>query len=102
MLGSVTGGDRYTVCVWCEPDRKKVGDLHSRCTCPVGANGCKHAVTLVATYLELPGQNTHVPLADPEDPRWGMLTNDDPDASVDEIDADEEEESVGGLSSTQL
>jgi uncharacterized Zn finger protein len=100
LLGSVTGGDRYTVCVWCEPDRKKVGDLHSRCTCPVGANGCKHAVALVAAYLELLGQNTHVPMADPEDPRWGMLTNDDPDASVDEIDAGEEEEAVRGLSSS--
>lgn len=73
LLASVIGGDRYAVCVWCESDRKRVGDLHSRCTCPVGANSCKHAVAVVAAYLELLGKNADVPPVDPEDPRWAML-----------------------------
>jgi uncharacterized Zn finger protein len=99
LLASVDGGDRYAVCVWCKPDRKKVGDLHSRCTCPVGANGCKHAIAVIAAYLELLGQNADVPPAGPEDPRWTMLATDDPDASADAIDADEEEGPRGKFSS---
>jgi uncharacterized Zn finger protein len=99
LLASVIGGNRYTVTAWCESDRKKVGGLHSRCTCPVGANGCKHAVAVVAAYLELLGKNADVPPVDPEDPRWAMLANDDPDANADAIDADEEEEARGKFSS---
>lgn len=91
LLASVIGGDRYAVCVWCEPSRKKADGLHSRCTCPVGMKGCKHAVALVAAYLELLGQNAEVAVADPEDPRWAMVANDVPDAGAEEIDAAEEE-----------
>ena len=99
LLASVIGGDRYAVCVWCEPGKKKVGGLHSRCTCPVGMNGCKHAVAVVAAYLEVLGQNAEVPLADPEDPRWEMVANDDQDASAEETDVAEEEAVEGRLSS---
>lgn len=99
LLASVIGGDRYAVCVWYEPGRKKVGGLHSRCTCPVGMNGCKHAVALVAAYLELLGQTAEVPLADPEDPRWAMVANDDQDASAEETDVAKEEAVEGRLSS---
>jgi uncharacterized Zn finger protein len=60
LLAFVIGGDRYAVSVWCETGGKKVGDLHSQCTCPVGANGCKHAVALVTAYLELLGQNAAI------------------------------------------
>jgi len=98
LLASVTGRDRYAATVWCEAGRKEAGDLHSRCTCPVGANGCKHAVAVIAAYLELLGQNAGVPPTDPEDPRWVMLEDNNPDVSTDEIDADEEEESAGKLS----
>jgi uncharacterized Zn finger protein len=99
LLASVIGGDRYAVIVWCELDWMKVGGLHSRCTCPVGANGCKHAVAVVAAYLELLGQDADVPPVDPEDQRWAMLANGDPDANAGAIDADEEEEAQGKLPS---
>lgn len=99
LLAFVTGGDRYTVTVWFETGGKKAGDLHSQCTCPVGANGCKHAVAVVAAYLELLGLNADAPPADLDDPRWAMLTDDDVDASADDIDASEEEEDEERLSS---
>jgi len=96
LLASVTGGQRYAVTVWCDPERKKGGALYSRCTCPVGADGCKHAVAVVAEYLELLGEEVEIPAADADDERWAMLSGehdegDDVD-DVDDLDSDDDEE----------
>ncbi|MGD0481381.1 MAG: hypothetical protein ABSA42_14495 [Terracidiphilus sp.] len=79
LLASVTGGDRYAVTVWCDSEGKKGGALHSLCTCPVGTEGCKHAVAVVAEYLELLGKDAEIPAADPDDERWAILSDDEDD-----------------------
>jgi uncharacterized Zn finger protein len=81
----VTGGDRYAVTVWCDPERKKGWALYPRCTCPVGSDGCKHAVAVVAEYLKLLGEDAEVPATDRDDERWAMLSGED-----DEVDDDDE------------
>jgi uncharacterized Zn finger protein len=63
LLTTVPGGERYAVKVWCERSAKKGGTLYSRCTCPVGASGCKHAVAVVAEYLERLGEGAEIPEA---------------------------------------
>jgi uncharacterized Zn finger protein len=85
----VKGGERYAVTVWCDPERKKGGALHSRCTCPVGADGCKHAVAVVAEYLELLREEVEFPAADADDERWAMLSGEDDEAGDDVDDADD-------------
>jgi len=65
LLATVVGGTRYAVSVWWEGET-----LRSRCTCPVGWDGCKHAVATVAAYLELLVGGGSVPEASPDDPRW--------------------------------
>jgi uncharacterized Zn finger protein len=65
LLATVIGGTRYAVSVRCEAEA-----LRSRCTCPVGWDGCKHAVATVAAYLELLARGGPVPEASPDDPRW--------------------------------
>jgi uncharacterized Zn finger protein len=95
LLASVTGGDRYAVTVWCDPERKKGGALYSRCTCPVGADGCKHAVAVVAEYLKLLGEDAEIPAADPDDERWAMLSGEDNEADDDDFGADDFETDSG-------
>lgn len=100
LLATVTGGERYAVTVWCEPKSKKGGALYSRCTCPVGASGCKHAVAVVAEHLEMLGEGAETPVADHDDERWEMLADengeeddddaDDPDIGFDDDDRHEE------------
>jgi len=75
LLATVTGGERYAVTVWCEQSAKKGGAPYSRCTCPVGASGCKHAVAVVAEYLERLGKGAEIPVADQDDERWEMLAD---------------------------
>jgi uncharacterized Zn finger protein len=89
LLASVNGGERYAVTVWCDPERKKGGALYSRCTCPVGADGCKHAVAVVAEYLELLREEVEIPAADEDDERWAMLSGEDDEAGDDVDDADD-------------
>jgi hypothetical protein len=88
LLASVTGGDRYAVTVWCDPERKTGGFLYSRCTCPAGG-GCKHAVAVVAEYLELRGKDAEIPAADPDDERWTMLSGEGGEADGSEDGADD-------------
>lgn len=89
LLASVTGGEHYAVTVWCDPERKNGGALYSRCTCPVSADGCKHAVALVAEYLELLGKGAEVPAAEREDDRWATLSGDDPEDDDNDDEADD-------------
>ena len=93
LLATVTGGSRYAVTVWYEPSAKKAGAIYSRCTCPVGSSGCKHAVAVVAECLERLSANEDTPVADQDDERWELLADesgedDDDDDEADDLDTD--------------
>ena len=96
LLATVRGGERYAVTVWCEQLAKKGGTLYSRCTCPVGASGCKHAVAVVAEYLERLGDGAETPVANQDDERWEMLAEEsgeeDGDDEADDLDMDSEDD----------
>ncbi len=68
LLATVQGTQRYAVRVALAGKRPQ-----SRCTCPVGANGCKHAVATVAAYLQALADGTPVARANPEDRRAAEL-----------------------------
>ncbi len=86
LLATVPGGERYAVKVWCEQSAKKGGTPYSRCTCPVGASGCKHAVAVVAEYLERLGEGAEIPAANQGDERWELLADETGDADEDGVD----------------
>ena len=98
LLATVLGGERYTVSVWLKPAAAEhESKIESKCTCPVGFSGCKHAVAVVAEYLQALADEEVVPTADPDDPRWTRLNHidgaDDDDLDEWEIgDYDEEED----------
>ena len=85
LLATVPGGERYAVKVWCEQSAKKGCTLYSRCTCPVGASGCKHAVAVVAEYLERLGEGAETPAANQDDERWELLADETGDADEDDV-----------------
>jgi uncharacterized Zn finger protein len=89
LLATVTGGERYVTSVWLGKGKRKAG-VHSECTCPVGDNGCKHAVAVVAVYLQALVDQTPVAAAETDDPRWEML-RDRADALLDDDDFDEDD-----------
>ncbi len=91
LLAKVAGGHLYTTAVWWEADV-----LRSRCTCPVGGNGCKHAVAVVAVYLDMLAKDTQVPIADAEDGRWAQLANNIPEALHEYFDDADESEDLEG------
>lgn len=76
MLASVQGTRQYVTTVWWEQGGQADQALHSRCTCPVGLR-CKHAVAVVADYLQALADKTGVPTADPNDRRWKKLSSND-------------------------
>jgi uncharacterized Zn finger protein len=86
LLATVTGGARYAVTAWHESSAKKAGAIYSRCTCPVGSSGCKHAVAVVAEYLERLSASEDTPVADQDDERWELLADETGDGSEDESD----------------
>ncbi len=103
LLATVVGGERYTASVWLTSSAEHESKLQSKCTCPVGYDGCKHAVAVVAEYLQALADEEEVPTAEPDDPRWAKLdrigeTDDDLDEwesdewESDEYDEEEEEE----------
>jgi len=55
----------YATGAWREGDA-----LHSSCTCPVGWNGRKHSVGVVAAYLDKLAKGAEVPIANAGDGRW--------------------------------
>lgn len=59
----------------------KARSLASNCTCPVGLN-CKHAVAVIAEYLDAVAKGRAVAKTDGNDPRWADL--DDPEDYDDE------------------
>jgi uncharacterized Zn finger protein len=96
LLSTVTGGARYAVTVWCEPSPKGRGAIYSRCTCPVGASGCKHAVAVVAEYLQRLSGGEKTPIANQDDDRWEFLADEsgeeDDDDEADDLDMDSEDD----------
>lgn len=90
LLATVIGGDRYTVTV--STAAKTDDRIHSKCTCPVGYDGCKHAVAVVAEYLQRLGRQQAIPIAAEDDPRWGKLANSSGDVEIDEDEIDEDDD----------
>jgi uncharacterized Zn finger protein len=74
LLATVVGGDRYAVTVALNPGGRGKG-LKSTCTCPVGSDGCKHAVAVVADYIQAVADKREVPVASVDDPRWAKLAS---------------------------
>src|SRR5260370_16164534 len=70
--------------------------------CPVGESGCKHAVAVVAEYLELVGRNQKAPLANPEDPRWEELEGADEETEIDDEETEEYEKRSKGQRTGRL
>ena len=96
LLATVLGGRRYTTSVWLKSAVKGQTCIESRCTCPVGHDGCKHAVAVVAEYLQALADTEAVPSAEPDDWRWTTLDHideaDDDDLDEWEVDDYDEEE----------
>lgn len=95
LLATVTGGARYAVTVWCEAPAMEVGAIYSRCTCPVGTSGCKHAVAVVAEYSQRLSASEDTPVADQDDERWELLadeTGDEGEDIADDLDEDSEDD----------
>ena len=86
LLATVRGGGAYVTSVWLRSaaEDDDDGPVESRCTCPVGYDGCKHAVAVVAQYLQMLADGDEVPGAPPDDPRWARLIDDGDDDSEDE------------------
>ena len=92
LLATVVGGARYVTTVALSPGRKHTS-LESVCTCPVGASGCKHAVAVVAEYLQALADGRDVPVATEDDPRWVKLDSDRAEID-DDWDEDDEDEAM--------
>lgn len=71
LLATVNGGERYATTVSLGPGHQEAA-LESECTCPVGWR-CKHAVAVVAEYLDALADGRDLPLAEEDDPRWARL-----------------------------
>lgn len=90
LLAGVQGTERYVTSVSLVSAGKRRAQLASQCTCPVGFDGCKHAVAVVAEYLAMLADGRRPAETDEDDPRWFRLTGEgDP---IDEWDEDEGED----------
>ncbi len=85
-MATVQGRKHYVVSVWLVRGRRHDGPLQSTCTCPVGYDGCKHAVAVVAEYLGALAEERSVPRADPDDPRWARLQDDEDGLETEDLD----------------
>lgn len=73
LLAWVDGGDRYATEVELLPEQDDDAErLQSRCTCPVGF-ACKHAVAVIAEYLEALAAGNKPPVVSSSDPRLERL-----------------------------
>jgi uncharacterized Zn finger protein len=91
LLATVMGSDRYVTTVALGPGQKRPS-LESVCTCPLGISGCKHAVAVVADYLQALANGRAIPVANEDDPRWARLDSDQDDEDDDWNDEDIEDE----------
>lgn len=103
LLATVAGGECYTTAVWLVAGKTGEEALGSQCTCPVGYRGCKHAVAVVAEYLDRLANDKAVAVAREDDPRWARLAGDVSESGVEDEEESEEElgESGAGLSAAQ-
>lgn len=98
LLATVNGTMPYATTVSLGPAKKgKPPAPDSECSCPVGASGCKHAVAVVAEYLQAVAEERELPAADEDDPRWTRIEDardglDDDDENEDDWDDDDEYE----------
>jgi uncharacterized Zn finger protein len=90
LFATVVGGDRYATSAWLTAGKSGREAIQSKCTCPVGYNGCKHAVAVVAEYLDAIAHDKSVPSADENDPRWARLSGEDLESAADSADGDED------------
>jgi uncharacterized Zn finger protein len=75
LLAWVQGTQRYATQVEMRSEADGEAKLRSHCTCPVGFDGCKHAVAVVLQYLEALKGKTPVPTAAAKDRRWGLIAH---------------------------
>jgi uncharacterized Zn finger protein len=64
LLAWVQGTDRYATQVELSAGEGERIRPSSRCTCPLGVDGCKHGVAVVLAYLHALKKGEAVPLAD--------------------------------------
>ena len=58
----------------------------------MGYDGCKHAVAVVAAYLQAMADEKPVPAAAGDDPRWAKLSEGEEDWGDDSFDEQDEDE----------
>lgn len=75
LLATVRGTMKYTTSVALIAG-KKGKSLRSNCSCPVGLN-CKHAVAVIAEYLDAVAKGRAVAATDGDDPRWADLDDEE-------------------------
>ncbi len=95
LLAWVQGTERYATQVELITESGEGVRPSSRCTCPLGIDGCKHGVAVVLSYLEALKRGEAVPLADADDRRWRRLREVEADEADEEDfddDYDDEEE----------
>ena len=95
LLATVVGSSRYATRVSIQTEKKKTS-LQSTCTCPIGSQ-CKHAVAVVAEYLDAIANDRPVPTCREDDPRWqlfeaGASTADDWEGDFDESEDGDDED----------
>jgi uncharacterized Zn finger protein len=90
LLADVQGTERYVTSVSLVSAGKRRTQLTSQCSCPVGVEGCKHAVAVVAEYLAMLADGRRPAKTDEDDTRWFRLTGEgDPIDDWDEDDSDD-------------
>jgi uncharacterized Zn finger protein len=92
LLATVQGSEAYATTVSLQKVGKKKA-LASECTCPIG-NSCKHAVAVIAEYLDAVANGRTAPRADDDDERWAWLEEGDEsdEDEGDELDDEPEED----------
>jgi len=96
LLATVVGTDRYVTSVWLAAAKGRARKFESKCTCPVGYDGCKHAVSVVLAYLEALAEKKEVLATGLDDPRWAALSaeaTDDDDEFGEQLEDDCEDDS---------
>ncbi|HEY7328766.1 MAG TPA: hypothetical protein VH592_14080 [Gemmataceae bacterium] len=91
LLAWVQGTERYATQVELRAESGESVRPSSRCTCPLGIDGCKHGVAVVLAYLESLKQGQPIPLADSDDRRWRRLGDIETSEETFDEDFDEEE-----------
>jgi uncharacterized Zn finger protein len=92
LLAWVQGTERYATQAELIAESGERVRPSSRCTCPLGIDGCKHGVAVVLSYLEAIKRGEAVPLADAEDRRWRRLRDVETEEADEEAFDDDEED----------